>query len=728
MMFWDPTTSRFSVSPGYSLDPTKCLADPFPELHDDGGFTPALVSGHQPPKEPFPPGAQVYAMIDSDVYKGRVILVPTPPAQWYSIKPTGDSNPINVPPLDVSSPNDPMLHCDRHLDQSSKLPQLPRWITNDSRLILNVDDIRQKGFLQLHADSNWTFIQRNTVGRITYRHDLNDLPTTWRNRILDGSLELAWQKRIWAHHVSAKGLLRGVPNSFKQSMGQDFNNRMVWLESHVEEYTDLREHGTFDILTEAEYRAKYSHIAIIPTMNVQTVKKDEDGLPIRAKSRIVVLGNLEESIWSKSYIHAPVIRKESDCLLTTMAIERGRIQKQGDCKNAFCHPILPDDEIAIVRPPPGCPISKPGEYSLLRKTLYGLRRSPKHWYETLAAALIKVGLSPCKHDPCVFTGSLLTGEPPLYLGVYVDDFTYFSDSDNVEKAFEQSLSMELQVDFMGDIAWFLGKCYDWQRTEDDLVTVSITQTAKIESMLEEFDLLDCNVVRSPYRSGLTMNYIALDHVPPGNKPEAVKPYQRLVGGLNWLAISTRPDLSVSVSLLSQFVQDPSKGHMDAGKRVLAWLSGTRNHGLWFTQGGKFSENLAGWVDQPEPTSLAVSYTDANWGPQDASHPREDIEELVDVSSVHSLLGHVVIRTGGPIAWGCQREPKTSRSSCETAIYCMDEGCKTSETLFHLMTDLGMSDIAQPISMFNDHRGAVDWSSECTVSKKLWHLNIREVAV
>jgi hypothetical protein len=135
-MSWDPTTSRFSVSPGYSLDPTKSLADPFPELHFDGGFTPALVSGDQPPKEPFPPGAQVYAMIDTKVYKGRVLSVPAPSAQWYSIKPTGDSNPINVPPLDVSSPGDPMLPCDRHLDQSSELPRLPRWITNDSRIIM----------------------------------------------------------------------------------------------------------------------------------------------------------------------------------------------------------------------------------------------------------------------------------------------------------------------------------------------------------------------------------------------------------------------------------------------------------------------------------------------------------------------------------------------------------------------------------------------------------------
>jgi hypothetical protein len=85
-------------------------------------------------------------------------------------------------------------------------------------------------------------------------------------------------------------------------------------------------------------------------------------------------------------------------------------------------------------------------------------------------------------------------------------------------------SMELQVDFMDDLAWFLGKCFDWQRTEDDRVTVSITQTAKIESMLEEFDLIDCDAVPSPCCSGLTMDSIAWDHIPPNNKPEVVKPY------------------------------------------------------------------------------------------------------------------------------------------------------------------------------------------------------------
>jgi hypothetical protein len=84
--------------------------------------------------------------------------------------------------------------------------------------------------------------------------------------------------------------------------------------------------------------------------------------------------------------------------------------------------------------------------------------------------------------------------------------------------------------------------------------------------------------------------------------------------------------------------------------------------------------------------------------------------------------------GGLIAWGCQREPNTSRSSCEAEIYCMDEGCKTSKTLFNLMTDLGTPDIAKPFPMFNDNRDTLDRSSGCTVLKKLRHLNIREVAV
>ena len=90
----------------------------------------------------------------------------------------------------------------------------------------------------------------------------------------------------------------------------------------------------------------------------------------------------------------------------------GRITKQADAKNAFCHSTLPDDEVVVVIPPKGCPYSKPGEYWQLKKTLYGLRRSPFHWFQTLKKALESIGLKACEHDPCIYTGTA-PDEPPF---------------------------------------------------------------------------------------------------------------------------------------------------------------------------------------------------------------------------------------------------------------------------------------------------------------------------
>ena len=128
-------------------------------------------------------------------------------------------------------------------------------------------------------------------------------------------------------------------------------------------------------------------------MCVLTIKKDEQLLPLRAKSRIVALGNLEERFWSKSGRFAPVLRQDSLRFLTSLAVEKRRALRQGDCKNAFCHGILPPEETTIVRPPAGDPDAEPHKYWLLLKTLYGLRRSPRHWYDKINA-IFKIVMLP----------------------------------------------------------------------------------------------------------------------------------------------------------------------------------------------------------------------------------------------------------------------------------------------------------------------------------------------
>jgi hypothetical protein len=329
----------------------------------------------------------------------------------------------------------------------------------------------------------------------------------------------------------------------------------------------------------------------------------------------VALGNYEDRIWEKSEKYAPVLRDESSRAMTSMAIEKGRREKQGDCKNAFVQSYLPKDETIVCRPLRGCPLSNPGDLWLLRKTLYGLRRSPYHWYQNIKKILVDMGLEISDHDQRVFTGKIADQLPPIYLGLYVDDFKYFSESNETERLFESLLAAKCKVDFMGEVSWFLGCKYEWENLPDGRLTVSITQSAKTEDLIETHGMAECNPVLSPYRSGCTIDSIVDDGVPIEQKIELVKRYQSLVGGLLWLQGQSRPDISAVVHLLAQHSHKPSGGHYKAAKRVLAYLQGTIDRGIRFTQGGSpVCVNVAFPIDDG-------IYTDANWGPQDASHPK-----------------------------------------------------------------------------------------------------------
>jgi hypothetical protein len=179
--------------------------------------------------------------------------------------------------------------------------------------------------------------------------------------------------------------------------------------SYFEEKRAIESLGTYDRLTLAAYRSLCAKGAprAIPTMCVLTIKLDEMMNPNRAKSRIVVLGNHEDRVWSKSDKYAPVLCPDTMRLLLSMAVEQRRVLKQGNCKNAFCQGILPPDEITIVKPPIGDPEAAKDEYWLLKRTLYGLRRSPWHWYTKIKSVLQSMGLCQNEYDPCLFTGCVI---------------------------------------------------------------------------------------------------------------------------------------------------------------------------------------------------------------------------------------------------------------------------------------------------------------------------------
>ena len=79
---------------------------------------------------------------------------------------------------------------------------------------------------------------------------------------------------------------------------------------------------------------------------------------------------------------------------------------------------------------------------------------------------------PSTHDPCLFTGIInvpasslppSTIRDPIHIGLYVDDFVFFSESSAEEKRFESLLSERIKVDFMGEAEFFLGQAFEWNR-------------------------------------------------------------------------------------------------------------------------------------------------------------------------------------------------------------------------------------------------------------------------
>ncbi|XP_070662340.1 uncharacterized protein [Malus domestica] len=69
-------------------------------------------------------------------------------------------------------------------------------------------------------------------------------------------------------------------------------------------------------------------------------------------------------------------------------------------------------------------------------------------------------------------------------------------------------------------------------------------------------------------------------------------YKQIVGSLMYL-ITIRPDIMFVVSLISRYMERPTELHLQAAKRVLRYLKGTIDFGLFYKKGG--NEDLIGYM-------------------------------------------------------------------------------------------------------------------------------------
>ncbi|GJV07502.1 putative ribonuclease H-like domain-containing protein [Tanacetum coccineum] len=215
-------------------------------------------------------------------------------------------------------------------------------------------------------------------------------------------------------------------------------------------------------------------------------KKDERGIMIRNKARLVTQGHRQEEGIDYEEVFALVERIEAIRLFLAYASFMGFLVYQMDVKSAFLYGTI-EEEVYVTQPPGFKDPDHPDKVYKVVKALYGLHQAPRAWYETLANYLLSNGFKRGKIDQTLFIKKQ-KGDI-LLVQVYVDDIIFGSTNKELCTGFEKLMKDKFQMSSMGELTFFLG--LQVQQKEDGIF---ISQDKYVAEILKKFNYSDVEVL------------------------------------------------------------------------------------------------------------------------------------------------------------------------------------------------------------------------------------------
>ncbi|RVX18665.1 Retrovirus-related Pol polyprotein from transposon TNT 1-94 [Vitis vinifera] len=446
-----------------------------------------------------------------------------------------------------------------------------------------------------------------------------------------------------------------------------------WRQAMMDEMAVLHSNGTWDLVVLPSGKST------VGCRWVYAVKVGPDGQVDRLKTRLVAKGYTQ--VYGSDYgdTFSPVAKIASVRLLLSMAAMCSWPLYQLDIKNVFLHGDLAEE--VYMEQPPG--FVAQGESSLvcrLRRSLYGLKQSPRAWFSRFSSVVQEFGMLHSTADHSVFYHHNSLGQC-IYLVVYVDDIVITgSDQDGIQKL-KQHLFTHFQTKDLGKLKYFLG--IEIAQSSSGVV---LSQRKYALDILEETGMLDCKPVDTPMDPNVKLV--------PGQGEPLGDPgrYRRLVGKLNYLTI-TRPDISFPVSVVSQFLQSPYDSHWDVVIRILRYIKSTPGQGVLYENRGH---------------TQVVGYTDADW----AGSPTDR----------RSISGYCVFIGGNLISWKSKKQDVVARSSVEAEYRAMALATCELIWLRHLLRELRFGKDEQ-MKLICDNQAALHIASNPVFHEMTKHIEV-----
>ena len=445
---------------------------------------------------------------------------------------------------------------------------------------------------------------------------------------------------------------------------------------------------------------------------VSRTKYDAQGNIARLKARIVVKGysQIEGKDFNETF--APVLKYTTLRVLLSIIATLDYEFLQFDVPTAFLNADL--KEVVYMDVPEGVAgreTMPPGTVCLLLKTLYGLKQSPREWNKDLDATILALGWKRCAADSCLYVKTSATGKA-MFLPVFVDDgFPAAHRTDMTELMVDlKSIMVKYHIKDLCEAELVLGMRIRRNRAARTLTLdhqLSIVRLGETHQMLPGAKPLLTPML------GTAIGDITDEPVPsaaPDDETEEQQiaaqarsnfpHYRSIVGALNYIAASVRPDISFCVSFLASSLIDPQVSHWRAARRCLQYLLGTSELGL--TYGANCT------TDMIDPVQLGPSYCDASWAG--------------DVRGRRSQLAYVMQVNGGTVSWASQKQSTVARSSCESEYVSMSNATCEIIWLRTLLHEMGFEQSHATV-LYCDNQPAIDLAHDTGINTRTKHIDI-----
>jgi Reverse transcriptase (RNA-dependent DNA polymerase) len=346
-------------------------------------------------------------------------------------------------------------------------------------------------------------------------------------------------------------------------------------------------------------------------------------------------------------------------------------------KNVFLHGDLLEEMYMEV--PPGFGTKQTvGKVCRLKKSLYGLKQSPRAWFDRFRKAMVGMGYQQTNADHTVFFKR--HGAHITVLAVYVDDMIISRNDEEEIALLKRKLGKEFEVKDLGQLRYFLG--IEIARGAERIV---LSQRKYVLDLLAETGMLGCRLAVAPIDQKLKLSAEA-------GEPVDRERYQRLVGRLIYLS-HTRPDISFAVSVVSRYMHDPREGHMDAVYQILRYLKNAPGTGLIFRKNGHLS---------------IEGYCDSDW----ASYADDR----------KSTSGYCMFVGGNLVSWKSKKQTVVARSTAEAEYMAMALGVAEMLWLRALLVELKVDQRAQ-MKLWCDNKSTISIANNLVQHDRTKHIEI-----